>query len=75
MLADIKIEGKDTTCITTFDCLYKHDPTCDDDEKERDDVENSNDVQGNVTWATGHLGFGEHIDCACIRETWITVEC
>ena len=49
-----------------LDCHDKHDPTCYHDGEERDDVENSEDVQDDVAWATIGIGAGaevDHLEC------------
>jgi len=47
--------------IRRLHCHDKHDPACNHNKEQGDDVADSEDVQGNVTWT--HLGFGEHFGC------------
>lgn len=47
--------------IRRLDCHDKHDPACNCNEEQGDDVADSKDVQSNVTWT--HFGFGKHLGC------------
>lgn len=58
--------GKVQSYIIGLDCHNKHNPTCCNDREEDDNVENANNVQGDVAWpcqlsigiGIEHFGFG-----------------
>jgi len=54
-----------------LDCHDEHDPTCDYDREERDDVEGPKDVQDNVAWSA--LGLGVDVEVEHFDER--SVEC
>lgn len=45
-----------------LNCHHKHNPTCDHDCEERDDVENSDNVQDDVAWATLGIGVDAEVE-------------
>lgn len=61
-----EVSRQRNTNVRSLDCHDKHDPTSNRNQKERDNVEDSNNIQSDIAGA-GQLGFGEHF----VWDYWV----